>query len=94
MSENLELETVPTTSHDDFDWNVDKRNVVKYTDDQRKEYEQLYSGTLKQVNNNEIVKGTVVAITGTDVVLNIGFKSDLFSWCCIYDILFVLYILE
>lgn len=73
MSENL---VNTSTSHDDFDWNVDKRNVVSYNNDERKKYEELYSSTLKTIENNEIVKGTVVAITPTDVVLNIGFKSD------------------
>ncbi|MFN8278320.1 MAG: 30S ribosomal protein S1 [Chitinophagales bacterium] len=66
----------PTTAHDDFDWSVDKRNVAHYTEDDRKKYEHLYSGTLKTLEDNEIVKGQVVAITDTDVVFNIGFKSD------------------
>jgi small subunit ribosomal protein S1 len=76
MSEILETSPTVTSSHDDFDWSVDKRNVVSYNDADRKMYEDVYSNTLRQVENNEIVKGTVVAITGTDVVLNIGFKSD------------------
>ena len=65
-----------STPHDDFDWNVDKRNVVTYNDADRKMYDVQYSSTLKTIENDEIVKGTVVAITNTDVVLNIGFKSD------------------
>ena len=65
-----------STAHDDFDWNVDKRNVVTYNDADRKMYDVQYSSTLKTIENDEIVKGTVVAITNTDVVLNIGFKSD------------------
>jgi small subunit ribosomal protein S1 len=63
-------------AHDDFNWNVDKRNLVTYSDDDRKKYDELYSATLKTIENNEIVQGTVVAITNSDVVLNIGFKSD------------------
>ena len=61
---------------DDFDWSVDKRNVVRYTDAESKMYDEQYSSTLKTIENDEIVKGTVVAITSADVVLNIGFKSD------------------
>lgn len=64
------------TSHDDFDWKTDKRNVVKYSDDERKKYDESYSSTLRTIENDQIVKGTVVAITTNDVVLNIGFKSD------------------
>jgi len=66
----------PKTNHDDFDWNVDKRNVVQYTDAEKKQYSEKYSATLRTVENDEIVKGTVVTITNSDVVLNIGFKSD------------------
>lgn len=73
MSENLNQ---TATAHDDFDWSVDKRNVVSYTDAEKKRYDEIYSSTLKTIENNEIVKGTVVAVTPTDVVLNIGFKSD------------------
>ncbi|MFN8297993.1 MAG: 30S ribosomal protein S1 [Chitinophagales bacterium] len=68
--------TAAATAHDDFDWSVDRRNVVSYSEADRKKYDEVYSGTLKTIENNEIVKGTVVAVTATDVVLNIGFKSD------------------
>lgn len=72
----LETNNNNTTSHDDFDWKVDKRNVVKYSDDDRKKYDVAYASTLRTIENDQIVKGTVVAITPNDVVLNIGFKSD------------------
>ena len=62
--------------HDDFDWDTSKRNVRKYSDDDRRKYEEMYSGTFVTVNNNEIINGRVVSMTNTDVVLNIGFKSD------------------
>src|SRR5687767_512784 len=67
---------VAVASHDDFDWTVDKRNVVSYNEEDRKKYDATYSATLRTVENDEIVKGTVVTITNSDVVLNIGFKSD------------------
>jgi small subunit ribosomal protein S1 len=77
MEENtLVNPTVTSTAHDDFDWNVDKRNVVIYTDAERAKYDEEYGKTLKTIENDQIVEGSVVAITGTDVVLNIGFKSD------------------
>jgi small subunit ribosomal protein S1 len=64
------------TAHDDFDWTVDKRNVVRYDKTQHDEYDVLYGSTLRTLEDNQIVKGIVVAITNTDVVFNIGFKSD------------------
>ena len=62
--------------HDDFDWNVSKRNVKTYTQEERNQLEKEYSGTFVTINDNEILKGTVVSMTPTDVVLNVGFKSD------------------
>ena len=64
------------TSHDDFDWNVDKRNVTAYKEEERKKYDTAYDQTFKQINDAEMINGAVVGITKTDVVINIGFKSD------------------
>ncbi len=65
-----------STPHDDFDWSVDKRNVTSYNQSEREKYDEVYDKTFKQINDNEMVNGTVVAMTKTDVVINIGFKSD------------------
>ena len=62
--------------HDDFDWSVDKRNVVSYSENEHKHYDEIYGKTLRSVQDNEIVLGTVVGITTAEVILNIGFKSD------------------
>ncbi len=62
--------------HDDFDWSVDKRNVTSYNKEERKKYDEVYDKTFKQINDNEMITGTVVGMTKTDVVINIGFKSD------------------
>lgn len=79
MEENTLVNEAPQTTvvaHDDFDWSVDKRNVVRYNTEDHKKYDEQYGATLRTIENDEIVKGSVVAITGTDVVLNVGFKSD------------------
>jgi len=64
------------TAHDDFDWSVDKRNVASYSREEKEKYDKVYENTFVQLNDGELIKGTVVGITKTDVVLNIGFKSD------------------
>ena len=64
------------TAHDDFDWSVDKRNVTSYTKEEKEKYDVVYDNTFVQLNDGELMKGTVVGLTKTDVVLNIGFKSD------------------
>jgi len=64
------------TAHDDFDWSVDKRNLTTYSEAEREKYHKVYENTFVQLNDGELIKGTVVGLTKTDVVLNIGFKSD------------------
>ncbi|MFZ9718135.1 MAG: 30S ribosomal protein S1 [Chitinophagaceae bacterium] len=66
----------PVTAHDDFDWSVDKRNVAIYAKEEREKYDAVYETTFTQVNDGEMVNGTLVALTKTDAVVNIGFKSD------------------
>ncbi|MDF2191757.1 30S ribosomal protein S1 [Paraflavitalea sp. CAU 1676] len=65
-----------TSAHDDFDWSIDKRNVATYSKEEKLKYDAVYEGTFKAVTDGELVKGLVVAMTKTDVVINIGFKSD------------------
>jgi small subunit ribosomal protein S1 len=64
------------TAHDDFDWSVDKRNVTSYTADEKEKYHKVYDNTFVQLDDGQMMKGLVVGLTKTDVVLNIGFKSD------------------
>jgi small subunit ribosomal protein S1 len=63
-------------AHDDFDWSVDKRNVIAYNKDERTKYDKVYDETFRSVADNEMVTGLVVGLTKTDAVINIGFKSD------------------
>ncbi|HEU0111338.1 MAG TPA: 30S ribosomal protein S1 [Flavisolibacter sp.] len=64
------------TAHDDFDWSIDKRNVATYSKEEKEKYDKVYENTFVQLNDGEMIRGLVVGITKTDVVLNIGFKSD------------------
>src|SRR6218665_996222 len=71
------IPTAPVaTAHDDFDWSVDKRNVSSYTKEEKEKYDTVYDNTFVQLNDGELIQGIVVGLTKTDVVLNIGFKSD------------------
>src|SRR5437773_2337411 len=64
------------TAHDDFDWSIDKRNVTVYNQEEKKKYDKVYENTFVAITDSTLIKGTVVGLTKTDVVLNIGFKSD------------------
>lgn len=78
MEENqtIESQTTAQSSHDDFDWSVDKRNVASYSEEKRQQLEEVYDSTFKEVAESELLQGTIVGLTKTDVIVNIGFKSD------------------
>jgi small subunit ribosomal protein S1 len=77
VEENNTLMNPSTVSaHDDFDWSIDKRNVARYNNEEHQKYDAVYEGTFKQITDGELVQGIVVGLTKTDVVINIGFKSD------------------
>ncbi len=69
-------EPAVVSSHDDFDWSVDKRNVTYYTADEKAKYDSVYENTFRQINDGEMIQATIEALTKTDAVVNIGFKSD------------------
>ena len=70
------IEQTAPTAHDDFDWSIDKRNVSAYSEEERVKYDNVYDKTFVSITDGELVRGLVVALTKTDVVVNIGFKSD------------------
>ncbi len=80
--ENSVTESLPEpveeklAAHDDFDWSVDKRNVTHYANDEKTKYDKVYENTFVSIEDGEIVNGSLVALTKTDAVINIGFKSD------------------
>ena len=53
-------ERAPETPHDDFDWSIDKRNVSTYNKEEREKYDGVYDNTFVQINDGEIINGTVV----------------------------------
>ncbi|MEP6950076.1 MAG: hypothetical protein ABI863_12400, partial [Ginsengibacter sp.] len=62
-------DAILASPHDDFDWTVDKRNVTSYDKEEREKYDAVYDKTFKQINDNEMIHGTVVGLTKTDVVI-------------------------
>jgi small subunit ribosomal protein S1 len=63
-------------AHDDFNWTVDKRGAIAYSDSDRSTYLKQYESTMSSVEENAIIRGRVSAISGGDVVLDINYKSD------------------
>jgi small subunit ribosomal protein S1 len=79
--QKLEENTIPqvqsqASAHDDFDWSVDKRNVASYSKEDRVKFAEVYDNTFTPIDESAVMNGTVVGKTNTDVIVNIGFKSD------------------
>jgi small subunit ribosomal protein S1 len=64
------------SAFDDFNWKMDKRGAIAYTNDERATYLKQYSVTLNSIEENVVIRGKVSAISGGDVVLDINYKSD------------------
>ena len=78
MYEEQILSMAEEQQKEKFDWDqADMRGFgEEYTEQQKAEMASMYEDTLTQVNENEVVVGTVVGVNDRDVILNIGFKSD------------------
>ena len=48
----------------------------EYTEDEFNELAKIYDQTLGKINEGEIVKGRIVAMSGAEVSVDIGFKSE------------------
>ncbi len=63
---------------EEFNWDaVEDRGFGKqYSEQDRNRMADMYSDTLTEVREKEVVIGIVVDVNDKDVILNIGFKSD------------------
>ncbi len=62
---------------EEFDWdNYSSKKDDEYSSSKRAELEALYDKTLSTINVDEVIEGTVVALTSREVVINIGYKSE------------------
>ena len=60
----------------DFDWDSISNKGTGYTPEKRKQLEAEYDKTLSSITENQVIYGTVIAITNREVVINIGYKSE------------------
>src|SRR5690606_13213668 len=60
---------------EEFDWSGASKGG-EYTASEKKEYDKIYEDTLTSIAEKEVIKGTVVAKTKKEVVINIGYKSE------------------
>jgi len=82
--EEIKKETIAETKEEpkavheeeEFDWDNYEKEQDGYSVDERSKYEDMYSGTLSTITENEVVDGSVIAMTTREVVVNIGYKSE------------------
>lgn len=77
-------QTKSTSGEEPNEINLKDNPVIKtkdfvakdYSEDEFRKYIELYEKTFNVIKENEIAKGKVVAVSGNDVLIDIGFKSD------------------
>src|SRR6056297_1715683 len=72
--EEIQAASAPQT--EEFDWDNYDKEIDGYSNEERKELEKLYDDTMSTIGENEVVDGTVVAITKREIIINIGYKSE------------------
>ncbi|MFT4834492.1 MAG: small subunit ribosomal protein S1 [Marinoscillum sp.] len=70
------MEAISIQDTDIWDTAQDDGFGEEYSAADRKKMEDLYTSTLNQITEKDVMSGTIVGITNRDVIVNIGFKSD------------------
>ncbi|MEQ8325279.1 MAG: 30S ribosomal protein S1 [Vicingaceae bacterium] len=59
-----------------FNWESFSKTGEIYSPKEQKELEAMYDDTLSSISVQDVIDGVIVSITGKEVVVNIGYKSD------------------
>ncbi len=65
----------PAVTLENFDWDA-YENAEIYSAEERANLAKVYDATLKEIEEKEVINGTVIEITEREVVVNIGYKSE------------------
>ncbi len=61
---------------EEFSWDSKNDFSSEYSDKERKDLEKLYTESLNNIVEKQVIEAKVVGLTNRDVVLNVGSKSD------------------
>jgi len=75
LEEIIEVEETKS-AHDDYDWSIGKKHSLTYEQAEIDKYLKDYDQSLTKLQEFSIVKGKVRAMTPSDIVLDINYKSD------------------
>ena len=59
-----------------FNWDNLEKKGSKYSETEKQRYAELYTKSFKSIDENAVIKGTIVSFNSREIVVNIGFKSD------------------
>ncbi len=76
IEENTGDAAITGDGHDDFNWSVGKKMKLAYPKEEKAALESQYDASMSNLNEGDLVKGRVMAISGGDVVLDVNYKSD------------------
>ncbi len=81
VEEAVELEALVTTddyagAHDEFDWTISNKNTITYSEEEQLRYLKDYDATFSSITDGQVLQGRVSAITNSDVLFDINYKSD------------------
>lgn len=76
VKEKKQYTPPPPIDLENFDWEAIGKKQENYTAEERAKLEELYGNTLKSIESNEVIDGTIVSMNSREVIINIGFKSD------------------
>ena len=62
-------------ANENFDWNAFENDLGVYDQD-KAQITEAYDKTLSNVNDGEVVEGTVTGVNKREVIVNVGYKSE------------------
>ena len=75
--QTVKEETVAVEEPAVFDWDLfESDEHDSYSKEERSKLDEMYNGTLTQIQEKSLIKGSVIAITKKEVVININYKSE------------------
>ena len=72
----LSASTNANVSPDSFDWESFESGLDAYDRKEKSQLNEMYGESLKDLNETEVFKGTVVRITDKEAIVDINFKSE------------------
>ncbi|MFN5223373.1 MAG: 30S ribosomal protein S1 [Bacteroidota bacterium] len=76
MTQNITKIQRAQPASSEFDWDSVGKSTDTYKSDDQNRMEEMYGQTLSTVVEHDVLMGRIIALTGKEAVVNIGFKSD------------------